>query len=457
MIRISRLLLTTTVLCVLFTLAKDVPPGRIYLLDLPLWLFIATVVIGRMANSRDYTMRWGLVDTLMIIVFGAITVAFACSDNHRQSLIEYLDWIRILAVYFGARLVSGNGFAEPTWRRMVWLCVVVLLFVGTVQLVTGTSFGLIGDYFGSSHDQSVHANLSGFVRERRISGTTTNPIVFAVWVTFFSLVAMSSLLSRGQQARFLMLSGIAAMVVTATLSRGAIAAFGLSWLALVVIARKDFLTARTFVTGGVAIGLLVPAVYVAVERGAFVSTIDVLERRVKEQELLQEDSGRVRVIKMGMALLDDPKVLLVGTGPDNLTYSYTNQRAVARRISGTSASYQRSGIHNLWVKALVEYGIFGLIGFAFFWGAVMVCAIRLSRTAEMDGRVWGRASVAFFIPYLLVDSMVYESSISYHIMVPVVSVVALIVGMAQQDLARRYAVRSSPGTQPRLYSPPTPG
>jgi len=116
----------------------------------------------------------------------------------------------------------------------------VLLVIGAIQAFTGKTFGLIGNYFGAGSDQGVAANMIGVGSRGRVSGSTTNPVIFAIWMTMFSLLVASDLNAKRRHVPFVVLSLVTAVVLS-TLSCGAIAASALSCLILVFISWREML------------------------------------------------------------------------------------------------------------------------------------------------------------------------------------------------------------------------
>lgn len=168
----------------------------------------------------------------------------------------------MIALYFGSRFVFVRAVNERSWRRFVWVSALVLLVIGAIQAFTGTSFGLIGNYFGAGSDQGVTANVIGVGSRGRVSGPTTNPIIFAMWMTMFSLLAASGLNAKRRHVPFVVLSLVSAMVVLSTLSCGAIAAFALSWLIIVFISRREMV--RIVFSSVIVMMFLMPLVYLGI-------------------------------------------------------------------------------------------------------------------------------------------------------------------------------------------------
>lgn len=433
MIGLSRWLFRLTIVLALLTLAKDYPPYRIYLLDLVFIPFLFGAFVLKLSMPRRLKFEWQLVDKLMLAMLAFIVLAFVFSESVRQSAVTFFDWVRVVALYFVARMMFVQSFTEDSLRRVYTFCAGLLIVIGLIQLVTNSSFGLIGNYFGSGNEQGVAATVAGVGSRSRISGTTSNPIIFAMWVTLFALVVAAHFNVRRKTLLFVGISGIASVVVLATLSRGAIAAFALSWIIFVFLNRAELM--RNAIAGVVIVVFLVPMVFLGLQDSVLGEAAEMLQARVEQQELLEEDSGRVRVFKMGLELVSQPKIFLVGTGPDNMVLAYNKFASGIKSSNYANEGYQRSGVHNIWMKMFVEYGAAAALLFIAIWYQFLRHALRLwkARKADRSAKMWGGFAVSFLIPFLLIDSMVYESAMSYHVLMPLFVVMAFVVARTQRE------------------------
>jgi O-antigen ligase len=420
---------------VLFTLAKELPPFRIYLLDIALIPFLLALLFNCVLSPTRIGFRWQRIDTLVIVLFFTVTCAFLLSEDRVYSIVSYLDWARIITMYFSSRIVFINTVSELSFRRLMWLSASVLLFVGVIQWTTGTSFGLIGNYFGTGTDQAVTANVAGVGSRSRISGTTTNPIIFAIWVTIFSLIVASDLNAKRRHILFVFHSFVSAVVVLSTLSRGAIAAFSMSLIIFVFINRKDLV--RIAYIGMIIMIFILPLAYFGIMRSTVGETATMLQARIERQELLEEDSARVNVIKMGFKLLKEPKIFIFGSGPDNMVLAYNKyiSGTFSKKYSQSNRSYQRSGIHNVWIKMIVEYGFMSGFLLILVWLSVFFRTLKLwlKRDSDHSAKIWGGSLIAFLIPYFLIDCGVYESAMSYHVFIPLFALMGYLVTNTQTD------------------------
>lgn len=454
MSKYTKWLYLSSIFLILFTIVKEVPPYRIYLFDFMFIPCLFFIVLQRLNGTGRTAFLWQRIDTMVVTLLVPITIAFVFSEDRAQSVVGYLDWIRIVVFYFISRMVFFRIVTELSWQRLLWIAAIVLLVIGMIQIITGTSFGLIGNYFGAGLDQGSSANVKGFDSRARVSGTTSNPIIFAMWVTMFTLFVISDLNAKKRHILFVCFSILSAIVVLSTLSRGAIAAFVLSLLILLYLNRQEF--AKVIVVSMLFITLIVPLAYLGILKHNIGGAVTMLQARVENNALLEEDSDRFKLIEMGFSLLSEPKVFLVGTGPGNTLYAYNKYITGAKVMNYGNIKYGRSGIHNIWMKMFVEYGVISVVIFVFIWIDVFRRTIKLWKNKYTDKpeQKFGGFVLAFIVPYLLIDCNVYESAMSYHILIPIFSVLAYLVTKTENirkimDVSE--PVEEKPGQNHRVF------
>ena len=432
----TRWLFFLTIFLSLLTLVKEVPPFRIYLLDFALVPVAILTFFQYFGDSPRPKLTWQRTDTLVACLLGVITAAFVFSEDVARSVVTYIDWWRIVIMYFVSRAIIPQFVSERLLRKYFWACAAFLITIGLIQFATGTSFGLIGNYFGGGFDQGVEATVFGVGTRGRVSGTTSNPIIFAIWVTVFSTLVASELNARKRHALFIAFSLVAGIVVLSTLSRGAIAAFAASLALLVFLNREEMV--RNVAIGTLLVCLLLPISYLGIQQTNFEEALDLLAARVERQELLEEDSGRVRVFKMGLSLIAEPKIFLVGTGPDNMVMAYNKYVSPIQTTTLRQFSFQRSGVHNVWMKMFVEYGVLAALLLILIWVDVLRRSLRVwrQRARAPAAKIWGGFLLAFLWPYLLLDASVYESAMAYHVMILLSAVIGFTVSVTEARSVR---------------------
>ena len=105
----------------------------------------------------------------------------------------------------------------------------------------------------------------------------------------------------------------------------------------------------------------------------------------------------------------------------------------------------RTGIHNVWLKMIVENGVFVLI---FFVMIMIECVKMARRLLRAPWGVWHYTWGVFWsikiLVYLLVESNLYESAMSYQFLLPFVAIIGyLATKESSRRIERRPAVTRS--------------
>lgn len=434
MINAASTLFLAIILLTFFTLVKEIGFARIYLLDFALVPTAFVLMIGKLVSPEEFRIKRTKIDYLVAAMLFFAFVAVSVSYDRAQSFVELADWFRITFVYWAGRILFSDDRQQHVLNIGLIFFAALLIGIGLIQLVSGTSFGLIGNYFGGNLDQMISANVEGLDSKSRISGTTTNPIIFAMWITLFSSVLLAKLLEDRRYFWFFSLTAASFVVVISTLSRGAIGAYVISWFLVIILQRKQIIDARMFATVAVLI-LFSPVIILAVvNQLALDETVKVLQARVQQQELLEKDSMRGQLISTGISLLQKPKIFVAGIGPGNFSRVASSSDNEFRSIKTSGAKYSRSGIHNVWLKSWVEYGIGMFISMACFFlaaGAIGYSVLRQNVTGS--DRAWAGGILAFLVPYVGIDSQVYESAMSYHLLIPLFFIIGVVVSRSTLD------------------------
>lgn len=428
MINAASALFLATIVLTFFTLVKEVGFARVYLLDFALVPAVFVLVLGKLVSPDEFRIRRSKIDYLVAAIVFFVFVAVSVSYDRAQSFVELADWFRIAFAYWAGRILFVYDNQQKVLNIWLVFSATLLIGIGLIQLMSGTSFGLIGNYFGGNLDQMISANVEGLDSKSRISGTTTNPIIFAMWITLFSSVLLSKLLEDRRYFWFFALTATSFVVVVSTLSRGAIGAYVVSWFVVIVLQRKQIIDARMFATTAALI-LFSPLIILAVvNQLALDETVKVLQARVKQQELLEKDSMRGQLISSGMSLLRKPKILAAGIGPGNYSRVASSSANEFRSIKASGGKYSRSGIHNVWLKSWVEYGIGMFLSLASFVIAAIATGYSVWRkNLTGSDRAWAGGITAFMVSYVGINSQVYESAMSYHLLIPLFFVVGVVV------------------------------
>ena len=419
----------------IMTLHLVVAPFRIYTVDIFLAGLLACVTYQILTNHVALHFRWQTIDTVVLLILAAVTVSTLLSENMYRSVVPWCDWLRICIFWFCSRALGGarvpsNFFA----KAMLWLAF-LLVFAGMLEKATGNAYMLVGNYFGGSTEQDLSmVNLRSGQQERRISGTTINPNVYSQWVIIFGSIGFMELVRRRKYTYCVALFLSCLLVVLFTASRASIIGIVLSAMIFSWLVREQLgeVLLRILLIIGVAI---IAGVWFAEDINPGRSLDVVMERFDREfGGTTIRKSNRVVVAKMGLELLQrDPKNFLFGVGGDNFFPAYMKR---ARRAS---LREPRSGVHNVWLKSATEYGVLMTCSLLTFFLLAVAHAYRSSTTStKRPDNFWGRCLLIVLIPYLLIMSQMYESSLMYHIMIPLFSIIGFSVSVSQRS--ERYLI-----------------
>ena len=407
------------------TLVKEVPPFRVYAFDLA---FVPLCVVAFLANRpRGFVNQKHPLDNLFLGFLGAATVSFLFSYDRSVSVVGWMDWIRIVVFYFVVRRLFVAEISDKLWERLLIGLGVGLLGVGLLQLVTGTPIGLVNNYFGTNLDQSSSATVQGHGTNVRISGTTSNPIVYGLWLNLYCVFAMIYALSHRHKIWFAVLALLVPVSLLGTLTRGAIVAYVASILALMLF---TFQKSGKVVVGAIVLLIVLSPVYVMLN-----DTVDIRRQvQVLTARFQLENNERWELNRIGVELLSDPNILLFGTGSGNFSAVTRDQAGLRSRLSARMQN-TRTGIHNVWLKMIVENGVFVLI---FFVMIMIECVKMARRLLRAPWGVWHYTWGVFWsikiLVYLLVESNLYESAMSYQFLLPFVAIIGY---LATKESCRR--------------------
>jgi O-antigen ligase len=289
----------------------------------------------------------------------------------------------------------------------------------------------VGNYFGESLDQASPLDVTRFDVRYRISGTTSNPNVYALWVTLLSGLGLAHLLARKRYLLLLALTAATSFVLLNTFSRGSLVTFALF---LVLLLWQNFRlldNLKTLYKVALVTALLVLLAASFLAEMVFLrDTIQLVMARTRDVTEVEDitHTGRALMILGGIELLKEPKTLLAGIGAGNFHPVCISKGLETgfNRWKDYSQSY--SGIHNVYMKLLVEHGVFALIAFLMLFYVFASDVLRQSRASPGDGTdPWRAYTVALGISIALVASQVYESVTDYHVFLPIFVILAFML------------------------------
>jgi hypothetical protein len=407
----ARILLLGSLFLIPFTLELPYGVIRLYTVDLAIVPLLVVVLLLLLFTPRRVRFHWVITDTFVLSLFIAITLSLLFSDDRTLSLPNFADWIRCIVVYGMSRMLFENEIITARQLQASFIAVgLLLVMIGLVQLVTGTKFGLIGNYFGLSREQGSSAMIGRFVVVSRISGTTSNANIYVMWVNLFFGMAVAWCLVTRRYLLFFAAAAIGSVVVIGTLARGGAAAFAMFLLILALRNFRRLLDVRAVLIGALAIPLMLGVILlgpaaVQVELQDLVSYFD---DRLQQVESEQHGIQRLLAVEIGLNLvISDMKIFLVGTGAENFPNALI--------------------IHNMWVRLLAEHGVL-TVAMIFGVAVALIGVIRgyeASRTFE--AHLWTQYASAMLLSFVVVSSQVYHTAGSYNLLLPLSVLTAFLV------------------------------
>lgn len=400
-----------------------VPLRSVDVVLIPLAVLVAILVALHPATCE---IPFQLTDAC--IIFLLVSVALSCITSFKPELSQILfwDWIRITISYFIARVTFRSPQAQDLFPIFLKIVATILLTVGILQILTESQVGLIGNLVGENRDQHVGLRINMQEVAVRVSGTTSNPNIYGQWVILFCGYWLLELAWRKRYVWFSVLSAASLWVLLRTFSRGVLATFlmTVSMFVLLMAVKRPMSVRRlgalamVFLLGGI---LLVGTVALG-QQEVFPKTIGLFTKRFE----VNNDSARINMIQEGWQFLDSPKKWFLGLGPGSFhSYAYAQGLNLGPRPWHDYSS-STSGIHNVSLKLLVEYGSLTLLSFLLAVLGVLLHLCALLRSSAENHVLWSIYGLSVLAGFALIASQVYESTIYYQVMIPTALLAAYI-------------------------------
>lgn len=420
-------------IAVVATLVKSFGPIRIYALDIFLFPLAAFVLVRNLAGDTNLKFYWQSIDTTVVALFVAITMSCCLSENVSRSLVPLCDWFRVLVAWFTVRCIAAEYIETATFSKIIFWIGIGLLTVGVLQKVTNSPIGLVGNYFGSNLEQNVSKEQLGNRVVQRISGTTSNPNIYGQWLNLFSIFAVIQLAVFRKNLTATIVACCCLGIILATAARANLIASLLATLMILWLMRDSIgriMLPAMFVLGAGAI-----LVVSFSDNLGFVDDIEIVTNRFDRQLSSSMESDRVRLVRMGLETIQkDPKTLLFGVGAHNFHVAYHGFSETAPLTS------VRSGVHNVWLKLASECGLLVTLLFFTFLAQASLQVARMIRILPSDcpEATWCKLLVAILVPYWLVTSQLYESAVTYHILIPLFCFVGIFLSRTEAYLRNNF-------------------
>ena len=399
----------------------------VYTVDIALLPLIVWVALQKLVAPRTLPFRWTSLDLLLCVFFLLVCVSFVASLDRVHSLMGLLEWVRIVAFYFCARMLCGSVLSERNLMLQFGVLTAFLLGLGFAQIITGEPIGVIGKYFGDSREH--YAEWIGSQQRYRVSGPTPNSNVFVIWITLYGTIALSSFLDRGRPARFFALVAAMTTVILTTLSRGGVMGFVVALLFLIALHRTRLQSASFVISSTLAVSLLFVSLlltYVATSKLPLALS-HALVVRTEQARDLSAGGQRRELFSSGVRLLAEPRIFLLGTGHDNMVRAAMGRRgfgSILSTIPPDQLYLTRTGVHHGWLRTAVENGVPAML-VLFILYLEFVRYLLLERRSSDRPDAWNSYALAIAGTYLVVWSQVYLQAVSIAVFLPLSMLMAL--------------------------------
>ena len=369
----SKYLVFIILLCAVLPLTYSISSFRFYTLDAGIFI-LSLYVFLRSFSGGFKKVIWNRAEKifLLFILFSFVSAMF--SVNKAESLHIAFLWLRYLVLYVCLRrILTSFEIRDNAVVNGVLLILSGLVFIGTIQYLTGSHFGVIAEYLGGDTGSATTG------RFRRVSGTTYNSNVFGAWLIIFSVPLISrSLFSVGKTRPYVIFIITCAMLlVLTTLSRSSILFALTVFLAFLLFARSIGSRAR-IVSVGFVMFLGFTVVFFGFTSGGKNTLNDITGRISQFSD--RGSQSRLLVLDTILPVMSDVKNVVIGVGP-NVYYEAAAELGVTNLAYSSNLNLveKRSGIHNIFLKLFTEFGAICLLIFVYFYMKGMLLAHKVYR------------------------------------------------------------------------------
>jgi len=342
-------------------LSKDVCSIPIYTPYIPFVVVMVLYLKQRVVSSKKTLRR----REEYIFVFSQILILLLAliSIDPQEAFPKSITALYAAALYLVTRHYLQTGAIRSSNVVVFFSCALtVLMLVGLLQVVMRNNIGVVATYFGDNLSQGAYESDFGGVR---ISGTYTNPNVFAQAMALYAGIVIAVLLFYKRRPRFflaLMISGITTFLVASSLSRS-----GLMFSFLVQVAVYGFWVMRggrhrfqRFALFAMLIFSLFVVVLVSV---SFVGDepIPGISRFTSVENDDVAITGRINSYLAALQLLGDPGVLLFGVGAGQFYESAMKHGINLEYKSWIAPEDNFGSVHNWILMIVTEHGLIVLL------------------------------------------------------------------------------------------------
>lgn len=390
----------------------------------PMWAILGLLMIqGKIRLFKFISIDYLLLGTAVLMFFN---VYYAASDNTIRS---FLDWERSMAVYFIYRILFENGLISKKGITKLYVgLAVVMIIIAILQYITNSSIGNISFLLGDREEGFARSTRGSDIR--RVSGPCKSSNIYGQVLAIMAGSVVASIFRANWLKDFkklilgLIFIAFATLALLATISRGALAIFAFFSIMTFVLGTslvKKIISSTVFgpfVIGGIA------ALYFS-GIAAFTNFVNRAEQAGETS-----DASRVILLLFGYEIIDEPKVMLIGTGISSffpgLEQHGVNTRIYLPEVAREDITY---GVHNVFILMYLEGGIFMFISFVLIYFISLFLSIKNYMKYKTPENLYlAGIMIAFFIPL-----NTYISPISISVFPLFLSLIAMIASSKKMD------------------------
>ncbi|MGK0388472.1 MAG: hypothetical protein ACI94Y_001202 [Maribacter sp.] len=390
----------------------------------PMWVVLGLMMIqGKVRLFKFISLDYVFLGTAVLMVLNAY---YAASDN---TIMAFQDWERSIAVYFIYRVLFENGLVTKKGIiRLYVILAVIMIIIALLQYITNSSIGNISFLLGEKEEGFARSTRGSDIR--RVSGPCKSSNIYGQILPILGGAVVAGIFRANWKKDIkklvlgLMFISFALLALLATISRGALAIFiffSLVTFALGTSSVKKIISTTIF---GPFIVVGFAALYLS-GMAAFTNFVDRAEQAGDTS-----DVSRVLFLAFGYEIIDEPKVILIGTGISSffagLEEHGINSRLYKPELAREDIGY---GVHNVFILMYLEGGIFMFLSIVFIYFFSLFLSIKNYMNHKTTENLYlAGIMAAFFIPL-----NAYVSPISISVLPLFLTVIAMIASSKKLD------------------------
>lgn len=393
---------------------------------IPMWVVLGLMMIqGKIRLFKLISLDYVFLGTAVLMVLNAY---YAATSN---TIIAFQDWERSIAVYFIYRVFFENGLVTKKGIIRIYVFLgVVIVGIALLQYITNSSIGNISFLLGEAEENFARSTRGSDIR--RVSGPCKSSNIYGQVLPILAGSVVAGIFKanwlKPKDIRKLILGlmfvAFAILALLATISRGALLIF-------IFFSFITFMMGTSFVKKVISSTIFLPFIaggFAALYFSGIAAFTNFVNRA--EQAGDTSDASRVLFLLFSYEIIDEPKVILIGTGISSFFAALedygVNTKIYLPEIAREDITY---GVHNVFILMFVEAGIFMFLSIVFIYLYSLIMSIRnYLKFKTTENLYLAGIMIAFFIPL-----NAYISPISISVLPLFLSLVAMVASSKKLD------------------------